>query len=807
MRIKQLEAKDIVLNKITTEYKGTLDNSLELIKLQEVAKKVYRNSKGFNDDKTDTVISVKFTYSLKDDENKKKTKLNRKKLREKLYDEGFTINNVHYVRYKRSNGSSRVGKCLFIDERLYKPMMKWSTMGLKHEELNKVNWEAYSALTLSGIIDTITIEPKNILVIKDYESVFTDKVMTTCEIDGQLVTAEEEVEITNKIWDGQSLLDSSLFAKKYSDKGMLLLRNRMFKSACFNTNIQQFFKDNNITDIAQLNGDTMAQNVSEIKLITTKSSIKYLKFGSLQSFLEQTESTFGVVKYDKPTHFNKGKSVQTHYQLLNTLQFNYEETEELLESTVEYIKALKTDLEAFKEHIKVKQYNKDDIEDIQVNTSNDLIYYMLSNSVDFENTRMFRDFRRNSINAYINNVRRGCILVDGNYSTLFGNPLEMLKKSCGLFNGTSSLVDNQIVSTRFEEDTTLLGSRSPHITMGDIFIANNVRVAEIEKYFNLSKQIVCVNSINHNLLNRLQGADFDSDTMLLTDNKMLINKAKANYDKFLVPTNLVNEIESDNNDKPLYEIDYVISSNRIGEIVNLSQICNSIYWQTGDIEAYKDACTLSVMSGLEIDKAKRTFNIDNIKELKAIRDKYKADKPMFMKDLSNASKTCKYKSYDCTMDYLNKIINEVAKERIYYDSKVINISNFFVKPNMKHYRKKQHDKVVDNIKSIVRKKKSIRAEYKEKLNGANDDNKEELTKEMHRELYKTEDMLLDLNLNIATIYMIQADLDAHERNYFLKRMVYKKCNLVPMLPTKTQEYQQQKASEERLQFLSEKWAN
>ena len=59
----------------------------------------------------------------------------------------------------------------------------------------------------------------------------------------------------------------------------------------------------------------MAQRIEDIKLITTRSSIKFVKFGRLEDWLNTLESTFGVVKHEKPTHFFDGRMVQTHYQL------------------------------------------------------------------------------------------------------------------------------------------------------------------------------------------------------------------------------------------------------------------------------------------------------------------------------------------------------------------------------------------------------------------------------------------------------------------------------------------------------------
>ncbi len=40
----------------------------------------------------------------------------------------FFCDGIKYVRFKRSAGSSRVGKCLFIDERLYRQMHKWENV-------------------------------------------------------------------------------------------------------------------------------------------------------------------------------------------------------------------------------------------------------------------------------------------------------------------------------------------------------------------------------------------------------------------------------------------------------------------------------------------------------------------------------------------------------------------------------------------------------------------------------------------------------------------------------------------------------
>lgn len=96
----------------------------------------------------------------------------------------------------------------------------------------------------------------------------------------------------------------------------------------------------------------MAKSIEDIKLITTPSSIKYLKFGRLREWLKRTDPMFGVVKHEKKTHFFDGRMVSTHYQLLNTLQMSQEEVDEFLEPSIEYMRQLKNNPAVMRYHLK-----------------------------------------------------------------------------------------------------------------------------------------------------------------------------------------------------------------------------------------------------------------------------------------------------------------------------------------------------------------------------------------------------------------------------------------------------------------------
>ena len=601
-------------------------------------------------------------------------------LRTTLYENGFYCNGTKYVRYKRSGGSARVGKCLFIDEKLYRRMMKWSMCGLsvkEGEEVDLAGLEAYFALPLSSIIDTIEINPENFLIINDYESVFNENVVETRLENDWLVTDEQNVEIKNSIWDGQSLLDETLF-EKYPDRGMLLLRNKFFKSACFNCNIQKWFADNNISDISQLNGFTIATDIRQIKIITTPSSIKYLKYGTAQEWFDNIESLFGIVKYEKPTHFFDGRMVQTHYQLLNTLQLTEDEMRELLKPSLDYLHLLKTDPAVLRYQIKYPENMEFRI--TPLTSKNDIVYRLLGLNEKFADTRLYHDFKQDLTRSYVKNLRCGHVLVNGNYSTLLGNPVEMLLASIGKFDGKSRIGIGNIHTKRFEYGKQLLVSRSPHVTIGNIWMPINVENAEIDRYFNLSKEIVAINSIGESVLDRLSGCDFDSDTALLTDNRILIEAAKRNYHQFKVPVNHVPAVKRQRRytKAEMADLDIKTSDNKIGDIINLSQELNTILWDklnNGESyeavrELYYDICQLDVMSGIEIDKAKKEYTTDTFREMEKIKakwisrdDKGRAIKPHFFGHLARTkgyydSSRKNYMRHDTSMDYLQKIINQ-----------------------------------------------------------------------------------------------------------------------------------------------------
>lgn len=859
-------------------WRNTLDFSLDLIKLREVAYLHYRNRSSFFFDKelnkefTQRVINVDFNLAYKEwnkhgdvyvrdgygmsdikevgkfgdityykdgicigvkvgelsendkvvwdgvpkyfvyDEVNRKIKLSktiptlmsRSELRYDLYEKGFICNGIKYVRYKRSSGSSRVGKCLFIDENLYSAMHKWELCGLKIKEGDKIDlaaFEAYISLPSSSCIDTLEIRPENILIIDDYESEFEDDVVAVYGEGEDFVAKEERAKIRNSIWDGQSLLDISMYNEHYSDRTMLLLRNRFFKSACFKVRIQDWFRDNGITDVSQLKGYTRATCIEDIKLITTPSSIKYVKFGTVEQWLDNLFPTFGVVKYEKPTKYLDGRMVQCHYQLLNSLQLTRDDIQALLKPNFDYLNLIRKDAAVMRYHLKYPYALAEDDEPCM--NRDEVVMKVMGMNSKFVDTKLYDNFRKELVKAMLKEYRKGHIWINGNYETLIGNGIEMLQAAIGEFKGESVLGIGNIHTKRFEYGKTVLGTRSPHINSGDVLLAKNVASSLHERYFVSSKEVVHVNSIGENILQRLQGADFDSDQILLTDNEVLINAAQKNYDKFKVPTSFIEskKIQWTYDAKSKSQLDINTSVNLIGQIVNLSQYLNSIMWekiyqevQSGipnDIaiqnqhELYDDICILSAASGSEIDRAKKMFDVDTSKMLATLKKKYgiyteingkeRFTKPLFFRNITlgngySINPNQHYRQFETSMDYLQKAIDKFRADKI--EAKNLPFCEI-IKPVDVDWSKVNSricNKVYEIINNIKQMRESIQSLY---VNYSNKTKVEKLlvTKEVGEVRGRCVEYISNIRLNDVEMYMLLREIDK-DKNAGFARVIF-----------------------------------
>jgi len=625
-------------------------------------------------------------------------------LRHHLYMNGFkikfkhpktgNIKEVEYVVYKRSSAKSRTGQCLFIKKSMFKKMIQWSRMRLPFkngQEVDLAGLLAYESLVGSSLEDTIKINPYNILIVEDVDSKFKRlaNVVSSNEKTGYLDSFREETIVSNSLFDGQSLLDCEFFKDGQS---MILLRNHMFKSASFNTNISLFLKDEaknkgidyNTWELEDMYGNKML--AKDIKMIITPNSLKALKFKDVLK--EKTEkamwdywrelvasegSLFGICKHDKSSKLGKDSDglllQQTSYQMINCLPIGKEEISHLTNTESEYIKRLQTDDGYLMQEILRAS------DETNVNKALADIYCKNRNIVE---TQIFKNFKKKFIFNKREHAKKGKIKINGDYVVLLGNPLEMLYHSVGydiLNNTKKSIIQNEVHCNLFNDGEELVGFRNPNTSPSNVLHMKNKIVPEINKYFNLSVNIIAVNAIDFEIQDILSGCDYDSDTMLASNDTTLVEIAKKCRENYLV---CVNNIKGDKKKYTLsqydhYEIDKQLSSSQriIGRVVNLGQLCMSAYWdalnngKSGEKvdELLKKVDVMTILSGIAIDMAKKFYDIDMMKEIINVQNnsiiKERGKKPNFWIYVSqNKNIGNQLAKFECPMDILMEYINE-----------------------------------------------------------------------------------------------------------------------------------------------------
>ena len=582
-------------------------------------------------------------------------------LRIKYYEEGIDIKYptyykdktlkkmeiIHYVMLYRSTGKAKEGSCVFISKRLYKKAINFLYMGLKLPKHNApiVEISAYASLICSTIVDTIQINPKNILILKDVDSYFNTNVISV-EVDKNkhcVAKSIKDYAVKNTLFDGQCLVDDKIFPKNYNnngefeESGAILLRHHMCKMGGAHTYIQKFFKDYFKDEYETAIIYDMWGNehyAKDIEVITTDNAMKWIKFDIGYDYwcqkVNENNNTFGIVKV--PHKSKLGDVQQMSYQMINALDMDI--MPNVIKESKNYIESLKQDNSVF------LQYLRDN-----ANFSNDyeVLVALCEQNKEFTRSSYFRDRKKEIIRSYIANFRFGKVIQDADNLVIVGSPYAMLLYSVGEdVNNDATFKQEegtiQCYTKRFKNGEYLAEFRSPFNSKNNMGCLHNVYSDEMEKYFDLGEQVIAVNMINTDFQDRNNGSDQDFDAVYCTNQKDIVEYSKYCYTNY--PT-IVNNIPKeskkyDNNllNYALIDNNLASSQDAIGESSNMAQLALT-YTYNFDDQKYQDyVCILSVLAQVAIDNAKRRFDVDLVSEINRIKKDMNIDEmkyPVFWK--------------------------------------------------------------------------------------------------------------------------------------------------------------------------------
>ncbi len=469
--------------------------------------------------------NIEYLEELKDKLKANKelySKITAQELRTKFYTEGVDVmwtdkkktKKIHYKMLYRSTGKAKEGSCMFINERLYDKTVRWMRMGIELPEHNApiVEIGAYSSLVGSGIVNRIKIDPKNILVLKDVDS-YTKTAVISIETDENKHSFAKKIEnypLKNTMFDGQALIDSSIFPEW--GEGYILLRHHFFKAAAFNSEIQLFMKDHfgdayETAEVTDMFGRKM--KAKDVLLITTDNALKFLKFNVgfdyWSDWVRENGCEFGIVKTAHPSKL--GELQRMSYQMVNALDMR--KMDSVIKTSLEYIDRLKRDDDFFLDYLRRNANFANDFE---------VLVALVENDRDFLDSDYFRERRNYVLKNYAMNFKNGRLLQNADNLVICGSPYAMLLHSVGedpLSDPTFEVEDVAIQcwTERFEDDEYLAEFRSPFNSLNNLGYLHNKKRKHLERYFNIGRQCIAVNMNHTSFQARSNGSDQDFSEM------------------------------------------------------------------------------------------------------------------------------------------------------------------------------------------------------------------------------------------------------------------------------------------------------
>ena len=442
---------------------------------------------------------------------------------------GFSINGIKYRRLLGTNGGIKNETIVFVSERCCDEIRRRIDNGRDMaKEMVPAKLEAYKALACSASIPVSM--PHGILVVSDCETEFySDIKYLNDENDGEPVMEDRKQEpICINASDGCGLMLPSLAARWSNELGLDYIvsgvntRFSWEKGMVFTFDFLDFAENvahNHIVKDAWGND----VDVRNVELVLTTSMLKlWDSYPSLDAYLrncEENHYTFGVTK-TCPKELENERTL--NYQFIQSYDLSDDDLNALVKPTMDELRdILNADWVKAALFLKGVGLNENNIERID----ND---YAKAIMID---PRVLDDPYVQSciyqmIKNRINEAKVGVLNVHGNYSTISGDPYALCQHIFGM-DVTGILKAGEIYNKYWADDGAekLACFRAPMTCHSNIRAVHPNRSEDACHWYRYMKTCTIFNAWDM-AANSLNGADFDGDAVMLTDNDVLVGRLK-----------------------------------------------------------------------------------------------------------------------------------------------------------------------------------------------------------------------------------------------------------------------------------------
>lgn len=441
---------------------------------------------------------------------------------------GFQINGVKYRRLLGTNGGIKNSTIVFVSENVADELHRRISNGRNPEkELVTAKLEAYQALTCSA--STPVSFPKGIAVVDDCETSFlSDIVYLTDECDGEpTMELQKQQKVDLDASDGFGMMLPSLAERWSKELGLdytISGANTRFsfeKGMAFTFDYVDFAEK--IAGGKYIIKDAWGNDfdVRDVELILTTSMVKlWDSYDSCESYVQNSLSngyTFGIAK-TCPKELESEHSL--NYQFIQSYDLSDDEIEELIAPTMNEIKdVLHGDWRKTVLFLKGIGMNESNIR----NLDDDFVKAIMIDE------RMIDDpFIQNAVYQLIKNrideAKVGVLKVHGNYSIVSGDPYALCQSMFGL-NITGLLKSGEVYNKYWRDSGAekLACFRAPMTCHNNIRLVHPIHHPDADYWYRYMQTCTVFNAWD-TAAAALNGMDFDGDLVMLSDNRILVEK-------------------------------------------------------------------------------------------------------------------------------------------------------------------------------------------------------------------------------------------------------------------------------------------
>lgn len=440
---------------------------------------------------------------------------------------GFTINGIKYKRLLGTAGGIKNSTIIFVNEKIHSELLRRVDNGRNPSvELVPAKLEAYRSLTCSASFAVSM--PSGVIVVPDPETTFKEDVLHLND-DGEgepTLTPEDNASIMVEPLDGCGMIMPSLAEKWSEELGLDYIAsgfNTRFsfeKGMLFTFDFKEFADEvageRYVTDVW---GDKV--DIHSVDVVLTASMVKlWRSYGSCEEYLRKSlenKYSFRITKFS-PRELERERGL--NYQFIQSYKLSKPDIKELIQPTIDEIKdVLGGDWRKTVLFLKGNSLTEKNV----FRQEDDFVKAVMINP-DMVNDPFVQSSVYRLIRNRINEAKVGIVRVHANFSTSSGDLYLLCQHMFGM--ELTGLLKAGEVYNKYWDDAgvdTVACFRAPMTCHNNIRLMKISRDKDVRYWFRYINTSTMFNSWDATMV-ALNGMDYDGDLVMLTDNRVLIDR-------------------------------------------------------------------------------------------------------------------------------------------------------------------------------------------------------------------------------------------------------------------------------------------